>query len=73
MPRRLLQRLARLADHRLARNHFCDVEAGAKSSHDLPERHIRHAGHRREHDRCRDPNIADHDGVDALHVDIAQK
>jgi len=61
IPRRLLDRLARLADRRLARDHFRHVQSAAIATDERAERHVGHTRHRRKHDGTFDTDRADLD------------
>ena len=61
IPGGFLDALPRLANRGLAGDHLGDVEARAIAAHQLAERQIGDAGHRRQHDRRVDGHGADLD------------
>ena len=63
VPDRLLQRLAGLADRRLAGDHLGHGQPGAVALDDPPERHVGDARHRRQDDRRFDADGTDLDGL----------
>ena len=67
IPQRLLQRLAGLADHRLAGDHLADRQPRAIALDDPPERQVGDARHRRQDDRRVDPDRTDVDGLQLAH------
>ena len=67
IPHRLLQRLARFSNHRLAGDHLADRQAGAIALDDPPERQVSDSRHRRQNDWRRDLDRADLDGLQRVH------
>src|SRR5205085_5850444 len=63
IPQRLLDRLASLANRRLAGDHLRDVEPRTKAAHSLAKRKVADTGHRRENHGRFDPYRTDINGT----------
>jgi hypothetical protein len=68
VPGRFLERLAGLADHRLARDHLGYIETRTKAPHQGAKRHISHAGHWGQNDGHLDGDRANLDRFETVHV-----